>query len=49
MVQTCAPEKAVIGIRFNSIRVEYNSSSTSQNHRTSRPIQCAIRVDIYNG
>jgi hypothetical protein len=50
IVQSSISGSPVIGLRFNSIRLDYNAIAT--NPATTRTIklpQCAIRVDIYNG
>jgi len=50
IVQSSISGSPVIGLRFNSIRLDYNSIATQP--ATNRSIKlppCAIRVDIYNG
>lgn len=50
IVQSSAGRSPVIGLRFNSIRVDYSTVATSSTG--PRPIRlspCAVRVDIYNG
>jgi len=50
IAQSSITSSTVIGLRFNSIRLDYNSIATQP--ATNRSIKlppCAIRVDIYNG
>ena len=50
IIQSHIAGSPFIGLRFNSIRIDYNSISTSSaNTRTVKLPPCAIRVDIYNG
>ena len=50
IVQTCVSSSPVIGLRFNSIRIDYNAVTTLPVvSRTIKTSPCAVRVDIYNG
>jgi len=49
IVQLSGPGAPVIGLRFNSIRVDYSASTTaSALPRTVKVAPCAVRVDIYS-
>lgn len=49
-VQLSIPGSPVIGLRFNSIRIDYTAlSGASSSNRAVKLPQCAVRVDIYNG
>ena len=50
IVQSSVSRSPVIGLRFNSIRVDYSIAATSSaGPRSIKLAPCAVRVDIYNG
>ena len=49
MINSSDENSPIVGLRMNSIKIDYNSIATSP--ASSRPIKqynCAVRVDIYN-
>ncbi|CAF1010978.1 unnamed protein product [Adineta steineri] len=48
IVQSSVSGSPVIALRFNSIRIDYNTIASSTTTRAIKFPPCAVRVDIYN-
>lgn len=49
MINSSDHHAPIVGLRMNSIKIEYKSiASSPAANRSIKPYSCAVRVDIYN-
>ncbi|UJR22445.1 hypothetical protein I4U23_025505 [Adineta vaga] len=49
MIRSSDPDSPIVGLRMNSIKIDYKSiASSPAANRSIKPYSCAVRVDIYN-